>query len=121
MRSSISPWARWNHLEQVEQAARPARHSVRARRGIVHLGIERDISSTGFLHPNENWGHYAVVPSRVRDLESRNRRNDRTTPNHGQSTSKSAALTGRAGIPTAAATATFLPAASSPRYLLRSN
>jgi hypothetical protein len=29
-------------------------HSVRS----IQLGIERDISSTGFRHPNENWGHY---------------------------------------------------------------
>ena len=34
-------------------------HSVRS----IQLGIERDISSTGFRHPNENWGHYAVVPT----------------------------------------------------------
>ena len=33
-------------------------HSVRS----IQLGIERDISSTGFRHPNENWGHYAPVP-----------------------------------------------------------
>ena len=34
-------------------------HSVRS----IQLGIERDISSTGFRHPNENWGHYAPVPN----------------------------------------------------------
>ena len=34
-------------------------HSVRS----IQLGIERDISSTGFRHPNENWGHYPPVPT----------------------------------------------------------
>ena len=33
-------------------------HSLRS----IQLGIERDISSTGFRHPNENWGHYPPVP-----------------------------------------------------------
>jgi hypothetical protein len=35
-------------------------HSLRS----IQLGIERDISGTGFRHPNQNWGHYPVVPSR---------------------------------------------------------
>ena len=38
---------------------RASTHSLRS----IQLGIERDISSTGFRHPNENWGHYPPVPS----------------------------------------------------------
>eukprot|EP01046_Picozoa_sp_COSAG06_P021570 COSAG06_NODE_1628_length_8880_cov_51.017993_1_plen_171_part_00 len=34
-------------------------HFVRS----IQLGIERGISSTGFRHPNENWGHYPLVPN----------------------------------------------------------